>query len=133
MQISLLLILRESCNIFKFSVPWDSVQYSYIDVLDSMYHCFFYSCFRFDIKATIAELEQVLHPPPPFSQRESVDGCDFSKAVTSGQAKSLATKGIKSGVRGSTGSPAKRKFFKSEGKEHKSDRKGVDIHVYLSV
>ena len=90
----------------------------------------FIPCSRFDIKSTVAELEQILlHPPPPpssSSQRESVDGCGFSKAIVSGQAKSPATKGVKSGVRGSgtAGSPAKRKLFKSEEKEQKQDGKG---------
>ena len=86
---------------------------------------------RFDIKSTVAELEQILLHPPPLppsssSQREGIDGCGFSKAVVSGQAKSPVTKGVKSGVRGggTTGSPAKRKLFKSEGKEQKLDGKG---------
>ena len=108
-----------------------------VHIIHCRYPCFhvsLFSCFRFDIEATVAELEQVLlHPPPPSSQRESVDGCGFSKAVTSGQAKSPASKGIKSGVRGSTGSPAKRKLFKSEGKEQKADRKGMDISKCVNI
>ena len=82
----------------------------------------FISCFRFDVSSTVAELEQILllPPPPPSLQRESIDGCGFSKA-----AKSPATKSTRSGVRGSGGTPAKRKLFKNEGKEQKHGGKGI--------
>jgi hypothetical protein len=84
--------------------------------------------FRFDITSTVAELEQILllPVPPSSSQRESIDGCGFSKVVASGQTRSPSAKGVRSRVRGgtATGSPAKRKLFKSEGREQKHSGKG---------
>ena len=84
----------------------------------------------------MAELKKILlHPPPPpplASQRETTDGRGlprFNKAVLS---RSPGSKRMKSGLRG-TGSPTKRKLFKSEGKEQITDGKGKYVCVCVCV